>query len=237
MKVYEFQCRIQFLTDVEHSKIIEKVNYLLDSVLVKDEEYLKFHESKEYKFYVVDAPYPIEKDRVYKKGKEYTLRIRSVKEDLIHFFVQNLYQHQTEEILCIGGKVRVIPKRMIDKIYCITPVIIKNDFGYWRDKMSFPDFENRLFVNLIKKYQDFTEKEIGNENDIHFYDKIEFANKKDGKIFPIKVAYKNIHLLGDKIDLKISADPMAQKLAYFALGVGLGEGNSRGFGFVNYKFL
>ena len=54
---------------------------------------------------------------------------------------------------------------------------------------------------------------------------------------PVKIPYKNIHLLGDKIDLEIANNEMAQKLAYFALGVGLGENNSRSCGFVNYKYL
>ena len=52
MKVFEFQCKIKFLKDIEYQNVYEKTTYLLDGVLVKDEQYLKFHESKDYKFYV-----------------------------------------------------------------------------------------------------------------------------------------------------------------------------------------
>ena len=97
------------------------------------------------------------------------------------------------------------PKRMISKLYSVTPVILKNDFGYWKAEMSLPEYEERLIVNLMKKYQSFTGEKI--EDDVHLYDSILFKNK------------------------------MAQKLAYFALGVGLGENNSRSCGFVNYKYL
>ena len=110
------------------------------------------------------------------------------------------------------------PKRMISKLYSVTPVILKNDFGYWKAEISLPEYEERLIVNI--------------EDDVHLYDSILFKNK-----MPVKIPYKNIHLLGDKIDLEIANNEMAQKLAYFALGVGLGENNSRSCGFVNYKYL
>lgn len=86
MKVFEFQCKIKFLKDVEYQNVYEKTTYLLDSVLIKDEQYLKFHESKDYKFYVTDAPWPVEADGIYKKNHIYTLRIRSVDGNLIEFF-------------------------------------------------------------------------------------------------------------------------------------------------------
>ena len=49
--------------------------------------------------------------------------------------------------------------------------------------------------------------------------------------------YKNVRLLGDKIRLSILDDKLSQTLAYFALGVGIGEMNSRGAGFLNYRWL
>ena len=49
--------------------------------------------------------------------------------------------------------------------------------------------------------------------------------------------YKNIHLLGDKISIEIAQNERAQKLAYLALGTGVLENNSRGFGFMNYEYL
>lgn len=229
MQVFEFQCRLKFLKDVEAKNVATHTNYLLDSTFSNNEQYLNFHESRGYKFYVTDYPYPIEPDGIYKKGKDYTLRIRTVKPELLEFFVKNLYQHRSEELLCTGGEIKLISsKRMISKLYSVTPIIIKNDFGYWKPEMSLPEYEKRLVVNLIKKYQEFTGEKI--EEEVHLYDSISFVNK-----IPVKVPYKNIHLLGDKIDLEIANNEIAQKLAYFALGVGIGENNSRSSGFVNCK--
>lgn len=54
---------------------------------------------------------------------------------------------------------------------------------------------------------------------------------------PVPAVYKNVKLLGDKIRLSVADNEAAQNLAYMSLGTGLGEMNSRGFGFINYRWL
>ncbi len=54
---------------------------------------------------------------------------------------------------------------------------------------------------------------------------------------PIATKYKDISILGDKIKFMISDNEQAQKIVNFALGTGLGEMNSRGLGFINYRYL
>ena len=64
MLVFEYQCKLKFLKSINHKTIAEKINYFLDSVLAKDQEFLQYHENKGYKYYVTDAPWPIEKDGI-----------------------------------------------------------------------------------------------------------------------------------------------------------------------------
>lgn len=97
--------------------------------------------------------------------------------------------------------------------------------------MALPEFENRLKVNLIKKYNQLTDSKILDE-EFELYNLIEFTNSK-----PIKVPYKGIHLLGDKINLTAAPNPTAQMLLYMSLGTGICENNSRGCGFVNCRWL
>ena len=54
---------------------------------------------------------------------------------------------------------------------------------------------------------------------------------------PIGVEYKEIRLLGDKLNLQIADNEMAQELAYFLLGTGIGEMNSRGYGYCNFRWI
>ena len=230
MIVFEYRCKLKFLIDISYSQMAEKIAYFLDSALAADKDYLQFHKSRGYKFYVMDAPWPIETDGIYKEGKLYTVRIRTIKQDLAEYFSGKLAFHRSKELQGAGGELRIIPKKRLEKIYNVTPLVIKNEFGYWRGNMSVSDYEARVKTNLIKKYNEFTKQKI--DENFMLYDVIEFRNQK-----PIKVPYKGVCLLGDKISMQVSANPMAQELAYFALGVGLGENNYFSCGFLNYRYM
>ena len=109
-------------------------------------------------------------------------------------------------------------------------MIQKNDNGYWKDNYSVEQYEQRLFINAVKKYNAFTNSKL--DEDFDLYTSIQFLNKK-----PVKFRYKGITLLGDKFDLKIADNKKAQELAYFLIGTGICEMNSRGAGYCNYKYI
>lgn len=230
MQIIQIRVKILVKENIQLSEIQSRVCGMIDYSFSKKEELLKLHNTNKYKFYCFDFPYPIEKDQIYKKGKVYTVTLRTLDSDLAEFFSNSLLHIQTYFIKTLSSEIKIIYKRPIEKIYSLTPAIIKNDSGYWRDSMSIDDYERRLKENLIKKYNDITGEKI--DEDFELFNKIELKNRK-----PISVIYKNIKLLGDKVNLYISYDKRAQDLAYMALGSGIMEMNSRGCGFVNYKFL
>lgn len=230
MLVFEYRSKVKLKKDLPYEKTSESFAYFIDSALGLDEHYLQFHKQAGYKYYVYDMLYPIEKDGIYKKGKIYTVRIRTVKQDLAEYFSDKLPFHNSEEFQGKGGELRIIPKKMLERIYSVTPILQKNNQGYWKGHMRLAEFEERLKVNLIKKYKCFTGEEL--DEDFALYDLIEFKNTK-----PVKMVYKGIHLLGDKISFQIASNETAQMLAYFALGVGICDNNARGAGFVNYRYL
>lgn len=96
--------------------------------------------------------------------------------------------------------------------------------------MSLDEYEGRLFANTVKKYNAFTGEQI--EEDFPLYTNITFLNRH-----PISCRYKNISLLGDKLSLQVADDMKSQEIAYFILGTGLCELNSRGAGFCNFKWF
>ena len=98
------------------------------------------------------------------------------------------------------------------------------------NSLTLKDYEDRLRVNLIKKYNLFTGKKI--DENFQIFNLINFDNR-----VPIACDYKNIKLLGDKIDLVIANNEVAQDLAIVAIGSGIGEMNARGYGFINYRYL
>ena len=43
MLVFEYQCKVKFLKNINYKDVAEKINYFLDSALAKDLYFLAFH--------------------------------------------------------------------------------------------------------------------------------------------------------------------------------------------------
>ena len=230
MLVFECSIKVRVKKDISYERTGGYLTYFLDSALGKNEDMLELHNKREYKFYCFDLLYPCEKDRIYKAGNVYTFRLRTVKQELAEYFSKELLYHESRELKGVHIDMKIIPNRPLERVYSLTPVIIKGDEGYWKNTLHLEQYEERLKVNLLKKYEMLTGEKL--EEDFSLYKMIEFKNH-----VPVKVIYKNIHLLGDKIILYPSSDERARELLYMALGTGLGENNSRGAGFLNYQYV
>lgn len=230
MRIYEIRMKLYLLRDIPANRIQTKITALLDQGFSGSAKLLEMHESNRYKGYSYNGLWPLEQDKLYKRGKIYTLTIRTVDPELAKYFLEICPNQYTDEIKGLTAKIRILPKKIIQTLYSITPAILKGEEGYWRKYMSLAEYESRLKVNLIKKWNTFQNEKI--DEDFEFCTLLEFLNEA-----PIPMEYKNIKLLGDKIRLQISENDLAQNLAYLALGAGILEMNSRGFGFVNYRWL
>lgn len=230
MKVYEIKLKVYMLKNIYANEIQIEICNLIDSCLAKDLKWLKFHNENKFKDHCFDAMYPLENDKTYKAGNIYTLTIRTINEELASYFNEHLQNEYNDTMKGLTSKVRIIPKKIIEKIYSLTPVILKNDKGYWKNNLTLNDFEKALKSNLIKKYNAINNTKIDEDFDI--YTSIEFKNKK-----PIAINYKNIKLLGDKISLNISDEKISQDIAYMSLGTGVMCNCSRGAGFMNFRYL
>ena len=233
MKVYEITIRIYMIKSIKVSDMQRVITHFIDSYLNKDEVFAKFHQEKTPKCYTMDLPYPIEKGmQEYKGDNVYQFRIRTISEELLYYLMSGIAEHRTEEIKGLIRTVKVIPHRHISSIYSLTPVILVDaeERGYWRDVMSFSEYEEMLKKSIIHQYEVYTGEKIDQE--CQLYDQIELKNKT-----AIGVPYKGIKLLGDKLSMQVSDNETAQKVAYYLLGSGLGSKGSRGYGFLGYKFL
>ena len=232
-KVYHIDCKIYLLKDITLNILYGAISTYVDSILVSNEEMRSFHNSSGYRYYAISGFLEREIDKVYKRGKVYTFSLRCVKQDLCDFFLKNLSDGKTDSIKGLTTTMKLIPRRYIEKLYTITPAIIKlGGDGYWRGVLSFEEYEKRLLVNSIKKFQQLTGVQL--DDNFKLYDGIRFLNKK-----PISSHYarKGISLLGDKIELDIASDEMSQRVAYMLLATGVLENNARCMGFVNYKSI
>lgn len=230
MNVYNLSIKVYLLNDIYLNKMQQSIAKAIDLALGKDVKFLQFHNSIDYKFYCFNGLYPLEQDEIYKEDNIYTFQLRTIDIELAKYLMNKIKDIVTNDIKVLKCDLKIIPKKHIDKIFSITPILIKSDKGYWKEHMSLKEFEERIKINLIKKYNKFTGEKI--DENFELYKSIEFKNRK-----PIAVDYKDIKLLGDKIQLTIADDEMSQKIAYMALGTGLLENNSRGLGAVGFRWL
>lgn len=230
MKVYQIRMKLYLLKDIPLSHARTQITYFLDQGLIKGEVFSEFHQQNKYKNYCYDLLYPGEKGQLYKKDQCYTLTVRTIDYKLAKHVSEVCIHEHTEYIKGLTAEVQIIPMKHINTLYTLTPAIIKDENGYWKEHMSLEMFENRLKSNLIKKWNQFEQTKL--DEAFQFYTHIEFLNN-----CPVAEVYKNVKLLGDKISLQIADNDTAQQLAYMSLGTGIAEMNSRGFGFVNYRWL
>ena len=115
MKIYQIRLKLFLLEDIAANKIQEKITAFIDSGFKTDEKWLNFHEQNSYKNYCYDQLYPIEKDRVYKKGKIYTLTIRTADLELAKYFKLVCVDNHTKEIKGLVAEIRVLPKKNVRK--------------------------------------------------------------------------------------------------------------------------
>lgn len=231
IKVLQIRFKVFVLKDIPAEKVQAEMAAFLDQELVKNVRFAELHQKNQYKSYVMDSLYPIESEKIYKKDRIYTLTVRTVDPELANYFATQAINGYTQSVKALTAEIKVIPQKPIELLYTLTPVILKCDEkGFWRDTLSVDQYVERLKVNLLKKWRQFYGEKL--PEDFELFTGIEFLNK-----VPIKVEYKNIHLLGDKLRLQIAENETAQNLAQLAIGVGLGEMNSRGYGTCNYRWL
>lgn len=230
IEVIELELKIFLMKDIGKEEALEKLSNLIDKTLIKTEKFRILHIENKYKYYTFTSLWPLEETGVYKQGNIYTFRIRTVDSDLATYFKKYLTNEYTNSIKVLIITERILPKKYIEKLYSITPAVAKFEKGYWKSEYSLEDYETRIKNNIIKKYNKFFNTKLN--EDFELFNVIRFDNIK-----PISSKYKNINILADKLTLYVAENETAQDLAYFILGAGLLEMNSRGYGYCNYKWI
>ncbi|KNF08228.1 hypothetical protein CLPU_9c01240 [Gottschalkia purinilytica] len=232
MCFYQLTNTIFLKKDVHYIKVGEVIGQSISRLMLEDDYLKKLHKERCYKF-CYDIFYPIEKgDKVYKAGKVYIFNIRSFNKEFISKIKTLLRRLDDEYIKVLSIEEKEIKRRHITKIYTRTPVITTVEGKPWiagEDDLLL--LQDRLQKNLEKKYNQIFNEEIKINHS--FIQRINILNKK-----PIASLYKNIKLLGNKLEIYVNEDEDSQKLAHIAAGIGLGEKSSAiGGGFCHIHYL
>ncbi|WP_010297523.1 CRISPR-associated endoribonuclease Cas6 [Clostridium senegalense] len=191
----------------------------INKAMLLDESLKELHPKKEYKNYVFNHFYPLERDKIYKKDRLYIFKIRGLDYNFIDKIAEALPFLKSYDFKIIAVEKREIKKTNIKNLYTVIPTIVTIDNKPWLQGDDIELFKQRLEANLEKKYKVFYNEDINIVG--NFIETIEFKNK-----VVMYFNYKGVKLLGNKINIKIYDNEESQKAAFLAMATGLGEKNS-----------
>jgi len=210
----------------------------------KTDELKELHKKNGFKHYSFGNFFPIEKEKIYKKGNTYQFVLRSLDEAFIDALSQTLRQNiDNPNFLVIDTHKRIVKQFFISELYSVTPVIVSIENGlFWTMEKDgdIMKLQKQLHDNLEKKYQSFYGEPIKSEQ--NFIQLLEIKNRVPQTIQTSKKDKKtdkvtSFRFFGNKFRIIPNEDESSQKLAFVALACGLGEKNSFGGGFMLGKVV
>ena len=232
MKYFELTCTAYLKKDLDFRESFDKIARFINFCMVKDASLKTIHESGGFKYYVFGGLLPIEKDKLYKKGSTYAFTIRTIDENIADILFDTLRENiNNPNLQVIQTSKKMIKQFFINELYSATPVIATTNNGiFWTMEKDgdILSLQKHLHDNLEKKYQNFYGKKLNPAQ--NFIQLLEIKNQKPQTI-QITKNDKTIKFFGNKLRIVPNEDNISQKLAFMALGAGLGEKNSFGGGF------
>jgi CRISPR-associated endoribonuclease Cas6 len=232
MKYFELTCTAYLKNDIHFKESFEQLAKYISYSMAGDEQLKATHNSRGFKHYNFGGLFPIEKEKVYKKGSNYIFAIRSIDENLIEILSRELRSNiNNPNLLVVETTKKSVKQFFINELYSVTPVIITVENGFYWTMEKDGDIlklQRQLHDNLEKKYQDFYDESIKAEQ--NFIQLLEIKNRVPQNIQITKDG-KKIRFFGNKFKIVPHEDEISQKLAFLALGCGFGEKNSFGGGF------
>lgn len=242
MKIFELKCITWLKQDVSFKDSFDSISKFINYSICQNEVYKQKHNQNVFNNYCFGSFFPIEKDKLYKKGNTYHFTLRTIDEKFAMELVDLLRSNINNPLFqIVQVERRDIKKFFINELYSATPVVMslkkedeKSHQLFWTLERSgdIIELQNQLQKNLIKKYEEFFGEKLNPTQ--NFIQLLEVKNQKPQSIyFTTKKndMQKKVRLIGNKFRIVPNEDEISQKLAFLSLGVGLGEKISYGAGF------
>jgi len=246
MYTFELRCVAYLKQDIKFDESFDYLSKFINYSICQKKEYLQKHNKNIFNNYCFGSFMPIQKDKLYKKGNTYNFTIRTIDEKFALALVNLLKENINNSFLQIVQiEINNVKESFINELYSVTPVIMSlkkentstHQLFWTLDKSGdIIELQNQLQENLLKKYEEFFGEKL--EVNQNFIQLLEIKNEKPQSIYFTTTKneiQKRVRLFGNKFRIVPNEDEISQKLAFLALGVGLGEKNSYGGGFLIWK--
>jgi CRISPR-associated endoribonuclease Cas6 len=227
MKYFELVVTLSLQEDIPFLSSYGYIGNLISRAMANDDNLRKLHKDAGFKFYTFCCFQPIEKDKIYRKGRIYVTNIRSLSVDFI-LTLRKVISIVNHPVKVIATDIRMYEQRLITELITLTPTVATLSNRCWTKEDGLVVLRERIHNNAAKKYRDFF-GELTEPKDT-FIEYIQQTNRK-----PFKIPYKQVNLLGNKLVIGVKPDEDSQKLAFTALGAGVLEKGSIGMGYCRAK--
>lgn len=248
MKIFELKCITYLKQDVSFEDSFDAISKFINYSICQNEVYKQKHNQNVFNNYCFGSLFPIEKDKLYKKGNTYHFTFRTIDEKFAKE-LNNLFRENINNLYLqiVQVERKDIKQFFISEIYSATPVVVslkkeseKSQQLFWTLEKSgdIIELQNQLQKNLIKKYEEFFGEKLNPTQ--NFIQLLEIKNHKPQSVYfrtTKNEVQKKVRLMGNKFRIVPNEDEISQKLAFLILGVGLGEKISYGGGFCIAKGL
>ena len=232
MKYFELTCTAYLKKSIDFKESFEKLAKYISFSMAQNDNLKTLHEKRGFKHYSFAGLLPVETEKIYKQGSHYRFAVRSLDESLIDILADELRKNINNPDLQVLETVKKSHRqRFIREIYTVTPTIVtteKNLFWTMEKDGDILRLQRQLHDNLEKKYQSFYGEKLQSMQ--NFIQLLEIKNQKPQTIRITKEG-KLVRFFGNKFKIIPHEDEVSQKLAFVAMGAGLGEKNAFGGGF------
>ena len=231
MKYIEITLGLKLKSDIHIKDLPAKLSRGINEYFRYTEMLSDYHKANKFKLYTFSHLIPVERDKIYKKGRCYNLILRFMNLEILNDFMIAIHSIENDVFSVVANEYKVVNNdRKIKSIKTVTPAVLIKDYrNLDLEHMDLNLVKDRLNSNTIKKYKllnNITSKDKINHN---FIKDIKVLNKKSSITFN----YKNSFILGNMFEIEINEDDFSQELAFIVLGSGALEKNSLSFGFSN----
>ena len=231
MDYIEINLNIRLKQDIKYYNLPESLSRVINNFFKYNDKLMKFHKINKVKLYSYSLLEPIEKDKLYKKGKLYSFKIRFLSREILNDFYKSLIEMENTILSVVSRNFEVKTEtKKISYIESLTPAIISVPYSKplcYIDRRACNKgvLEKYLTSNAFRKYNVF--KKV-NRLTCDFIEDIEVINNKS-----IIFSYKGGVMIGNKFRIKIKEDDLSQELARMLISTGIGEKNTLSYGFCN----
>ena len=227
MEFFELKINVNLKIPIHFQKSPEAISKLIATSLINSG--YSGHKNNEPKNYVFSNLGKADKKGFFEKG---IITFRSFKKELVEKVTKNLFLYEDNIFKVKSVNFQKITYKRINYMLSLNPVfvVMKNgDFWTFQKSGDLIGLITALQDNLLRKYEMLFNEKLSPIN--NFMEYIQIKNNKPQTYF-----YKGVKFFGWKFYIVPREDKVSQKLAFTAIGSGLGHKNSSvGGGFVKYK--